>query len=361
MILLLKKDIVTYFRPLFETKKLSYEDKAKIFENFGIMLKSGIPIIKSIDIIKGQGGRSKFLDIVKANLFLGKSLKFSMEQTLCFDELSLTLIEVGERTGKLDEAFFIMSKYYKHMDEMYKDVKSASYYPIFILAMLLFLFGFIIFYFIPNIISLYGGEIPEIGGYSESLIRCSLFIKEYFFALMLTLAVLVALIINLIIISKNPIFFSKIKYKLPLIGSLIFKQTLNNLVWALETMLGSGVDIISALSVLEDVTKDPVVLDKLKTIQTGVLGGNSLSDSIAKAKIDEPNLQYFVRIGEETGDLENRLNNLSFLYSQDIKRKSKELISMVQPLFIVIITLAIGITMLTVVMPLLDFELLYRV
>ena len=361
MILLLKKDIVTSFKPLFEIKKLSYEDKAKLFENFAILLKSGIPIVKSLDIIKQQGEKLKFLDIVKENLFLGKSLKFSMEQTSCFDELSLTLIEVGEKTGKLDEAFLRMSKYYKHMDEMYKDVKSASYYPIFILSMLLFLFGFIIFYFIPNIISLYGGEIPKIGGWAELLISHSLFIKEYFMELFLTCSILIILIIKLVIVSINPLFFSQIKFKLPLVGNLIFKQSLNNLVWALETMLGSGVDILNALSVLENVTKDPVVLSKLKIIQTSVLGGNSLSDSIVDAKISEPNLLYFVNIGEETGDLENRLNNLSYLYTQEIKRKSKELTSMAQPVFITIITLAIGITMLTIIMPLLDYELLYKI
>ena len=361
MILLLKKDIVTSFKPLFEVKKLSYEDKAKLFENFAILLKSGIPIVKSLDIIKQQGEKLKFLDIVKENLFLGKSLKFSMEQTACFDELSLTLIEVGEKTGKLDEAFLRMSKYYKHMDEMYKDVKSASYYPIFILSMLLFLFGFIIFYFIPNIISLYGGEIPKIGGWAELLISHSLFIKEYFMELFLTCSILIILIIKLVIVSINPLFFSQIKFKLPLVGNLIFKQSLNNLVWALETMLGSGVDILNALSVLENVTNDPVVLSKLKIIQTSVLGGNSLSDSIVDAKISEPNLLYFVNIGEETGDLENRLNNLSYLYTQEIKRKSKELTSMAQPVFITIITLAIGITMLTIIMPLLDYELLYKI
>ena len=361
MILLLKKDIVTSFKPLFEVKKLSYEDKAKLFENFAILLKSGIPIVKSLDIIKQQGEKLKFLDIVKKNLFLGKSLKFSMEQTACFDELSLTLIEVGEKTGKLDEAFLRMSKYYKHMDEMYKDVKSASYYPIFILSMLLFLFGFIIFYFIPNIISLYGGEIPKIGGWAELLISYSIFIKEYFIELFLTSSILIMLIIKLITVSKNPILLSQIKFKLPLVGNLIFKQSLNNLVWALETMLGSGVDILNALSVLENVTNDPVVLSKLKIIQTSVLGGNSLSDSIVDAKISEPNLLYFVNIGEETGDLENRLNNLSYLYTQEIKRKSKELTSMAQPVFITIITLAIGITMLTIIMPLLDYELLYKI
>ena len=247
------------------------------------------------------------------------------------------------------------------MDEMYKDVKSASYYPIFILSMLLFLFGFIIFYFIPNIISIYGGEIPKIGGWAELLISHSLFIKEYFMELFLTCSILIALIIKLVIVSINPLFFSQIKFKLPLVGNLIFKQSLNNLVWALETMLGSGVDILNALSVLENVTNDPVVLSKLKIIQTSVLGGNSLSDSIADAKISEPNLLYFVNIGEETGDLENRLNNLSYLYTQEIKRKSKELTSMAQPVFITIITLAIGITMLTIIMPLLDYELLYKI
>jgi type II secretory pathway component PulF len=227
--------------------------------------------------------------------------------------------------------------------------------------MLLFLFGFIIFYFIPNIISLYGGEIPKIGGWAELLISHSLFIKEYFIELFLTCSILIILIIKLVIVSINPLFFSQIKFKLPLLGNLIFKQSLNNLVWALETMLGSGVDILNALSVLENVTNDPVVLSKLKIIQTSVLGGNSLSDSIVDAKISEPNLLYFVNIGEETGDLENRLNNLSYLYTQEIKRKSKELTSMAQPVFITIITLAIGITMLTIIMPLLDYELLYKI
>ena len=124
--------------------------------------------------------------------------------------------EVGEKTGKLDEAFLRMSKYYKHMDEMYKDVKSASYYPIFILTMLLFLFGFIIFYFIPNIISLYGGEIPKIGGWAELLISHSLFIKEYFMELFLTCSILI-IILDLLIQFRPLIFVGLISEKLRMI------------------------------------------------------------------------------------------------------------------------------------------------
>ena len=112
---------------------------------------------------------------------------------------------------------------------------------------------------------------------------------------------------------------------------------------------------------LENVSKDYLLLEKLQIIQNNILKGNSLYDSVIEAGINEHNLLYFVSIGEETGDLENRLRNLTYLYTQEIKRKTKELTSLAQPVFIAIVTLAIGITMLAIVMPLLDYNLLYSI
>jgi len=361
VILQLKKDIVTSFKFINRANKLSYDEKAKLFENFSILLKSGIPIIKSIDIIQQQNDKLKFLNEIKENLFTGKSLKDSISQTQCFDELSITLVDVGEKTGRLDEAFEKLSKYYRHLDETYKEIKSASYYPIFILSMLIFLFGFIILYFVPNVISLYGGEIPNVGGWSYLLIKTFIFIKNYLLELLFSIIIFIVFLFKIITLYKKPIFFSRLKYKFPILGNLIFKQKINNLIWALEIMLTSGIDILNALSVLENVSKDYLLLEKLQIIQNNILKGNSLYDSVIEAGINEHNLLYFVSIGEETGDLENRLRNLTYLYTQEIKRKTKELTSLAQPVFIAIVTLAIGITMLAIVMPLLDYNLLYSI
>ena len=332
-----------------------------MYENLSALLRSGIPITKTLDILANQNIKNQLFNSVQEGLLSGYSLKDAMKNTLYFDELSLALIEVGEKTGKLENAFDKLSEYYHHLDEIYKDIKSASYYPVFIIFMIFFLFGFIIFYFLPSIISLYAGEIPQIGGWTQTLIQGCMFIKEYIFSILIIIATILILLIQLPAIIKRPLFFTGLKYKLPLIGGLIYKQKINNIIWELQIMLASGVNILNALDIIENSTKDLLVKNKLSIIQENIIRGNSLYDSIKQAGLKEDNLLYFISIGEESGDLENRLKHLTNLYTQEIKRKSKELTSLAQPIFITIITLIIGFTMLTIIMPLLDFNLLYKI
>lgn len=356
----LKKGIGISFKQFKIHPKLSFEEKARLYENLSALLQSGIPIIKILDILSSQNHKSQLFTNIKEGLLSGNSLKDSMKETLYFDELSLALVEVGEKTGELENAFDRLSEYYHHLDETYKDVRSASYYPFFIIFMILFLFGFIIFYFLPNIISLYGGEVPQIGGWTQILIEGCLFIKEYIFAIIISLATIIILLIQLPIMIKKPLFFTQLKYKIPLLGDLIYKQNINNIIWELQIMLGSGVNILNALDIIEKSTQDLLVSNKLSMIQESIIKGNSLYESIQQAGLKEDNLLYFINIGEESGDLENRLKHLTKLYTQEIKRRTKELTSLAQPIFITVITMIIGIAMLTIIMPLLDFDLLYN-
>ena len=341
-------------------KKLTLNENEKLFLSLHSLTSAGIPILKSLMISKNQISSKKAIDNVIKEVEKGESFEKALKKSKSFTSFTASIISAGENSGKLTEAFQNLNYYFKTMNMIKQNVQSALYYPLLVLASIIFLILYIIFSFVPSLVDLYGGDMAYSSSWSFYVIKTSMFIKEYFMEVTLTFFSFMSIIVLLFIaISKNPKLYG-LKYKTPILGNILKKQSINNSIWSLYILLDSGIPIMTAFDIISDNSHEKIVKEYIFKIKKDLESGYSLSESLVKLNLKDETLLYFVYLGEETGDMVEKLRLLSEIYTKDITNGYKELSKVVQPLFIGIMTLIVGVLMFSVILPLLNYDAFYN-
>lgn len=350
----LKKDIDIFNKSV---SKPNYAQTSKLFFMLESLLKSGIPILESLDIVSDQIKNRDLIINIKKDILKGNSICEAFENTRVFDPLCISIINAGEKSGCLDQSLLRLSEYYDYLDNIRKDIKSAAYYPVIIILMISFLLLFIIFYFVPGLLSIHSDDISSVNSFTSVLIEACIFIRIYFLEISGITILFIFCSINIIrkIIKSENLYM--LFLKTPFFGALIKKQKLNNLLWSLEIMLSSGRDILSALDILHDSAKEDFIKSKLQEFSSGIMQGKSLTESLEYIKLNDKNLKYFISLGESTGDIEMRLKDITKIYSMDIKRSYSEIASLMQPFFVLVMTFIVAGLMFGIVLPLLNSQI----
>lgn len=344
---------------IFDKKsKLSTAQLDKWFFSLEQLIGSGLSILDSLDMLEESFPQKNIPRQMKQAIRQGDSLQTAMLKTEAFDGLSLSLVESGEQSGNLDRSFGKLHQFHGQKEAFRKEFLHAMYYPLMVLTAVLFLLGFIVVYFVPSLMNLYGGEIPQVGQTAEKIIRISLLLKAYFPQILYTfLLILLGLfLLGSLYADKRSGF--PLSYHLPFLGQIFRKQKIHELVWSAGLMMESGIDILRVLTILEQSQNKRIFSQLLRAIHRKVAEGASLNESIQDVGVKERELLYFVGLGEETGDLSGKLNHLSNRYQLEIREQYKVFASLFQPLMVVCMVVLLGALMLGVVLPLLDTRLM---
>lgn len=341
-------------------KKLTLNENEKLFLSLHSLISAGIPILKSLTISKNQISSKKTIDKVIKEIEKGESFENALKKSNAFSSFTVSIISAGENSGKLTEAFENLTYYFKTMNMIKQNVQGALYYPLMVLTSIIFLILYVIFNFIPSLVDLYGGDIAYSSSWSFYVIKTSMFIKEYFMEVTLTFFSIISIIVLLFkTISKNPKFYG-LKYKIPILGNILKKQSINNSIWSLYILLDSGIPIMTAFDIISDNSHEKIIKEYIFRIKEDLESGYPLSESLVNLNLKDEILLYFVYLGEETGDMVQKLKLISEIYTKDITNGYKELSQVVQPLFIGIMTLIVGALMFSVILPLLNYDVFYN-
>ena len=331
-------------------KKLSYYENYVFFESLYELTKSGIPLLKSMDIVNTKN--KSMVEEVKNQLNNGELLSKALSDTGLFSDTALSIIKTGEWTGNFDLCFEKLYKYYERMTETRKNIITSLFYPAILVFSIFFLLFFINFYFIPQISSLYDMN-KNTSAFVSLMFSVSSFSNKYklesiiFF---LSLFILIYLITSEFFSDKNRLVY------VPILSSLIKDYAVSNIIWSYYLMLSSGVDIIKSTDILYNQSKNKTVRVKLKIFLDNIREGNSISSSVKNMGIDDDDIYYFVNLGEETGNIDQNLKVLSEMYSKKLNNDIKYIVQIMQPALIIFITVIVGGLMSGLILPMLDYS-----
>ena len=334
--------------------KLSYLDTYLFFENLYELTKSGIPLLKSFEIINFKD--EKILKIIRDNLNKGMSLSAALDDTKLFNPSTIAIIQSGELTGNLELCFEKLYRYYEKMNETKKSLQSSLFYPIILVFSIFFLLFFINFYFIPQIINMYDFDTNNMSFIAQILISFSTFSNNYkieTLIFLLSFILLTSLLLNEIYIKKDE---NLILFKIPILSKLTKDYTISNILWTYFLMLSSGIDIVNATIIINNQSKNRLVKQKLSSLLEEIEKGNSITCSITSAKITEKNILYFIKVAEESGNIDNNLKILSDMYYKNLTIDIKYITQIIQPFLILIITFIVGVLIIGIVLPMLDYS-----
>jgi type IV pilus assembly protein PilC len=308
------------------------------------LTKSGVSILDGLQDIKDTVTESRMKEVIASIIVEiegGKTLSQALESFPdIFDNVYITLVKVGEESGNISEVFFDLAETIKWHDELISHTKKIMIYPTIVTVVVLAVVTFLMIFLIPELIPFIeniGGEIPL---HTRALIVTSDALVNYWH---LIFGTPVALIIALKVVSKNN---QRVKYKLDLIklkiwliGPLLLKTNLARFANYFAMMYRSGLTVLDTLKISENLVSNVVLSKAIMDARARIEEGELISESFKSVNIYPSLIVRMLKVGENTGALDEALLNVSYFYNREVKETIDKLEAAITPVLTVVLGL----------------------
>ncbi len=340
--------------------KRSYRDQVVAFTlQMATLLKAGIQLNDGLNALVGQATNKNVelvLRQVKEDISSGLTFADSLARhPHMFNDLYVNMIRAGEASGTLDAILERTGRFLQAQQRVKNKVAAALAYP----ALMSFIgFGVVIFlvsFVVPRILVVLekqGNEEQALPVPTQILKASSDFVVQYWWAM---LAVFVFSALSFYSFSKTEkgrFWIDSTKLKLPLFGDLFRKQVVSRFAITFSTLLNSGIPALQCLKILRDIVDNAVMARTIDEIHDRIVEGTDISTPLKKSGMFPPVVGYMIAIGEQTGQLENMLSNVSEVYEEEIEVTTQKLTAMIEPIIIVVMAGVVAFIVLAVILPL---------
>ena len=331
---------------------------ANFSREISVMLSSGIPIVKALSILMNSKGTDKRLIPLYSELYkqLRKGIPLSEAMKMqgrAFPEMMINMFTSGEMTGDIDIVADRLSKYYDSDYRMKNKINTATIYPK-ILAGLTVLVVLIMFTFVlPMLFELKLFQSMELPLITRVMIAMSsFFTTRWYIALGLSL-VIVLLYLHIKSINSVKIYIDKKLLNTPKIGELLKKIYTARFSMTLSSMYSSGIQLVNAVAIASKTTGNTYIQEKLSQTARELRHGIMLSATIGDSGMFSERLTTSIIVGEETGRLDDILESTSKTFEYEADIAIGQLLSLIEPILIVVMSIIILTVILSVLIPLL--------
>lgn len=338
-------------------------DKFIIFnQEFRALLDAGLPATQSLDVLIGRQGESELglvLRDVREAIETGASLSeaFAAHGERLPTAYVSTLV-AGERSGDLPEALGRYIDLSKLTNKIRRDFRQALYYPIFLVFLSAGLLFLMLTHVLPEFAKFYDGFEAELPGFTLAVIGLAGALRSHWPALLLALAAATGAYLWWRQTEGGSRLLAAIKFRVPIAGELARKYQLSQTYHSLAMMLRGGMPLLGCLGDLARSAANPLLEDGLEEAGRRVGEGESLHDSIGGTVLAEELAVEMIQVGERTGSLAEMLGNVADFYDEEVRGRLAALLSLVEPIMLVLMATLIGSLLFAMYYPL--FNLLGR-
>ncbi len=317
--------------------------------------KAGVPIIRSLQSLM-QSTRNKALaralKEISNSLEAGQPLGVAMRQhPKIFSNLFVSIISVGEETGGLDLGFLQISQYLTREKETESSIKSALRYPTMVLMAISIAMAVVNIYVIPSFKSVFDKVGTELPWQTKMLMTISDFTVNYWPHILGGLLVTGISLSQFIKTPKGHMLKDRLVLKIPAVGSIIHRATMERFSRSFAMILSSGVPIIQGITIVSKAIGNIYIGSKLDTMRIGIEKGDSISRMAMSIGLFPPLVIQMIMVGEETGNISDMLLEVADFYQIEIEAELKNLVSVIEPFLIVVIGIMVLILALGIFLP----------
>jgi type IV pilus assembly protein PilC len=328
-------------------RSITDKDMTFFTRQLATMLKAGVPLLQSFDIIARGHSNARFsrlmLDL-KNQVETGSSLSQAFRQhPKHFDQLYCNLVQAGETAGMLDAILDRLATYKEKILAIKSKIKSALFYPIAVIVVAIVVTFVIMIFVIPafkQVFASFGANLPWL---TQVVIDISDFFVKWWWAMFIGIvAAFVA--IRLSIKRSETVRYTvhRLSLKFPIIGGILEKATIARWTRTLQTMFAAGVPLVESLDAVGGASGNMVYIAATKRIQTDVSTGTSLTNAMAAVNLFPQMVLQMVQIGEESGSLDNMLGKIADFYEREVDDAVAALSSLLEPIIIVFLGVVVG-------------------
>ncbi|MBT9497258.1 MULTISPECIES: type II secretion system F family protein [Zoogloea] len=322
-------------------------------------LRAGVPIIESLTDLRDAIRRPHFRQVVAATVESiegGLTLSQALAQhPTVFDGVFCSLIRAGEHTGRLPEVLHALSESLKRDDELAAYARRIVIYPAIVGLVILAALGVALIYVVPELARLFRTVGQALPWQTRALIAVSDALLDYGWALLAVIATTVIGARQAVLTRPEiRLRFDAAMLRLPILGAVRRKIILARFTGLFAMMYASGITIIDALQVAEDVVGNSALKNGLQQVGRGIEQGRKVSEAFRAVELFPPLVTRMLRVGESTGALDTALANVSYFYDRDVREAIERLQAGIEPTLTLILGGLLMAVMSAVMMPVYD-------
>lgn len=339
-------------------KKVNAMDVQLFSRQMYTLLKSGVPIMRGLAGLQESAISKSFGRVIKdlrESLDSGRELSAAMRRHPdVFSAFYLSMIRVGEMTGRLEEVFLRLFDHMEFDRDMRERVKTALRYPTFVVIAMVIAMVVVNIFVIPAFAKVFESFHTELPLMTRILLASSNFTQHYW-ALLLGVAVAAFFGFRAWIKTEKGLYeWDRIKLRIPIAGKIIHKATMARFARSFSLSARSGVPIVQALTVVSQTVDNAYLTARIEQMRDGVERGESILRTAVTAAVFTPVVLQMIAVGEESGSLDDLMDEIAQMYEREVDYELKTLAAQIEPILITFLGVMVLILALGIFLPIWD-------
>ncbi|MFI5381572.1 MAG: type II secretion system F family protein [Tepidisphaerales bacterium] len=317
---------------------------------------AGLPILRSLQILEQQqkpGLMKAIIGAVGDDVEGGSSLSDSMAKyPKAFDKLYVNMVNAGEAGGVLDLILARLADFMEKAQKLKKKVVGAMIYPSVVICIAVGIVSMIMIFVVPKFEKIFADFKVELPDVTKLLVSASRFLAAGGWMVILFSPIALMLMLKLAKMSEGGRYaVDVVKLKIPILGTIVGKGTIARFTRTLGTLISAGVPILDAINITKETCGNEVFARALVKVHDAIREGESMAEPLRATKVCDAIVVNMVDVGEETGDLDKMLMKVADNYDNDVDVLVGSLISVLEPVMVVVLGLIVGFIVIALFMP----------
>lgn len=336
-------------------KKVPLKEKIIFTRQLAVMTKAGLSVVKALESLSEQTENRYFKTIiaevikaVKGGSTLSKVLS---RYPKVFPEVYVAVVEAGEETGQLSEVLFTLADQQEKQAELTSKVKSAMMYPAVILVALIGVIFLVVFFVLPNLKAVFSDFGTQLPLTTRLLFGLSDLMRRYFYIL---LPLTVVFLYGLRFWATRPsgrLVYDHLKIRVPIFGGLTRKIYMATFSRTLAMLVKASLPILESIKIVQKTISNKHYEEAFDRIQLSVKNGKPLSFAVSREKLFPPMVAQLISLGEESGNLESVLTEITRFYDSEVDTITKNLAALIEPIMLIVMGIGVAFVVTSVLSP----------
>lgn len=339
-------------------KRIKSNDMLMFYIQLSNMINAGITILMSLSTLGKQVENKTLRETIESvarQIEGGSTLSDALAgHAKVFPKLFVNMIKAGEASGNLDAVLMRYAKFYENQEDIKEKVKGALFYPIILFSFGMAVMLFIVTFVIPQFAQIYVKAGVQLPIPTLIVYKAGFMIKNYWYWLFALLIALYALAKLYSRTERGALFIDGLKLSLPIVGPLYRKVAIARFTRTLSTLLSSGVAILTSLDITKEVAGNKILENIITNVRRYVEKGEKLAEPLRVSGEFPPDVIQMISVGEESGGLDAMLEKIADFYDMTVSYAIKKLTTIIEPLFLMVMGVMVGVIMASMLLPIFD-------
>ncbi len=351
-------DLLKNINTWLKSRKPNLDDLIFFSRQLYTLMKAGVPIIRALKGLSENLANpvlAKTLKDIVTSLESGRDLSGALARhPKIFNHLFISMVQVGESTGQLDNAMLKLSEYLDREKETRDKIKQAMRYPFIVFGAIAAATIIINIFVIPKFAGIFAKFGADLPWQTKVLMTTSGIMTNYWPHMLVVFIGSLFWLRHFISTKQGRLKWDKFKIRIPVVGIILYEALLARFATSFALTMRSGVPLIQSLTVVSHAVDNMYVGGKIQQMRSGIEKGDSLTRTAASSKMFTPLTIQMMQVGEETGAVDEMLDNVAFYYDREVDYRLKNLSSAIEPILIVAVGAMVFLLALGVFLPLWD-------